>query len=50
MIRSLIVDDEPLVRERLGALYGERAAFSIDTAPNAGFRARIQIPRHEGRS
>ena len=37
-------------RERLGALYGDRAALSIDTAPDAGFRARIQIPLHEGRS
>jgi two-component system, LytTR family, sensor kinase len=37
-------------RERLGALYGERAALTIDTAPNAGFRARIEIPRHESRS
>jgi signal transduction histidine kinase len=31
-------------RERLGALYGERATLSIDTAQDAGFRARIQIP------
>jgi two-component system, LytTR family, sensor kinase len=37
-------------RERLGALYAERAALSIDTAPNAGFRARIQIPLQEERS
>jgi two-component system, LytTR family, sensor kinase len=37
-------------RERLGALYGEGAALSIDTAPGAGFRARIQIPLHEGRA
>ena len=37
-------------RERLGALYGERATLSIDTAQDAGFRARIQIPLHEGRS
>jgi LytS/YehU family sensor histidine kinase len=37
-------------RERLGALYGERATLRIDTAPDAGFRARIQIPLHEGRS
>jgi two-component system, LytTR family, sensor kinase len=37
-------------RERLDALYGERASLSIDTAQNAGFRARIQIPLHEGRS
>jgi sensor histidine kinase YesM len=37
-------------RERLGALYGDRAALDIDTAPDAGFRARIQIPLHEGRS
>jgi two-component system LytT family sensor kinase len=36
-------------RERLGALYGERATLSIDTAQDAGFRARIQIPLHEGR-
>jgi two-component sensor histidine kinase len=37
-------------RERLVALYGERAALDIDTAPDAGFRARIQIPVHEARS
>lgn len=37
-------------RERLGALYGERATLSIDTAQDAGFRARIQVPLHEGRS
>lgn len=37
-------------RERLGALYGERATLGIDTAPGAGFRARIQVPLHEGRS
>jgi two-component system, LytTR family, sensor kinase len=37
-------------RERLRALYGERARVSIDTAQDAGFRARIQIPLHEGRS
>ena len=36
-------------RERLGALYGERAALSIDAAPGAGFRARIEIPNHEER-
>ena len=36
-------------RERLVALYGERAALDIDTAPDAGFRARIQIPVHEAR-
>ncbi len=37
-------------RERLQALYGDRAALRIDTARDAGFRARIQIPLHEGRS
>jgi signal transduction histidine kinase len=37
-------------RERLGALYGDRAALIIDTAPNAGFRATIQIPLQEERS
>ncbi len=37
-------------RERLGALYGGRAMLSIDTAPDAGFRARIQIPREQDRS
>jgi signal transduction histidine kinase len=37
-------------RERLAAIYGERATLSIDTAQNAGFRARIQIPLPEGRS
>ena len=36
-------------KERLVALYGERAALDIDTAPDAGFRARIQIPVHEAR-
>ena len=37
-------------RERLVALYGGRAALTIDTAPDAGFRARIQIPVCEARS
>jgi hypothetical protein len=37
-------------RERLVALYGERAALDIDTAPDAGFRARIQMPVHEART
>jgi two-component sensor histidine kinase len=37
-------------RERLTALYGERAAMRIDTAPGAGFSARIEMPCHEGRS
>jgi two-component system, LytTR family, sensor kinase len=37
-------------RERLGALYGERAALSVETARDAGFCARIQIPLPEGRS
>lgn len=36
-------------RERLGALYGERAGLSIDTAPGAGFRARVELPLDEGR-
>lgn len=36
-------------RERLGVLYGEEAALSIDTAPLAGFRARIEIPLPERR-
>jgi LytS/YehU family sensor histidine kinase len=34
-------------RERLGALYGDRAALHIDTAPLCGFRARIEIPLRE---
>jgi sensor histidine kinase YesM len=37
-------------RERLVALYGEQAALSIDAAPGAGFRARIEIPGLEERS
>jgi len=37
-------------RERLTALYGERAAMRIDTAPDAGFSARIEMPCHESRS
>jgi len=37
-------------RERLIALYGERAAMRIDTTPDAGFSARIEIPCPEGRS
>jgi two-component system, LytTR family, sensor kinase len=37
-------------RERLGALYGERAALIVDTAPGAGFRTRIEIPLPEDRS
>jgi two-component system, LytTR family, sensor kinase len=37
-------------RARLGALYGERAALDIETATDAGFRARIRIPLHEARS
>lgn len=37
-------------RERLGALYGERAALRIESAPDAGFRARIEMPCHESRS
>jgi two-component system, LytTR family, sensor kinase len=37
-------------RERLVALYGEHAALMINTAPGAGFRARIEIPGREERS
>ena len=37
-------------RERLVALYGERAAVDVDTAPGAGFRARIRLPLEEERS
>jgi sensor histidine kinase YesM len=37
-------------RERLTALYGERAALRIESAPDAGFSARIEIPCYEGRS
>jgi sensor histidine kinase YesM len=36
-------------RERLDAIYGERATLGIDTSPNGGFRARIQIPLQEER-
>jgi two-component system, LytTR family, sensor kinase len=37
-------------RERLAAVYGGRAALDIETAPDAGFRARIRIPLREGPS
>jgi hypothetical protein len=37
-------------RERLAALYGDRAILSIKTAPQRGFCARIQIPLREERS
>jgi len=37
-------------RERLDAICGERASLAIDTSPNGGFRARIQIPVHGARS
>ena len=36
-------------RERLDAIYGERASLGIDTSPDGGFRARIQIPFQEER-
>ena len=32
------------VRERLHALYGERARFSIDALPDGGTLARITLP------
>lgn len=37
-------------RERLDALYGQGAALTTETAPNAGFRARIELPLPGGRS
>jgi signal transduction histidine kinase len=37
-------------RERLDAIYGGRASLGIDTNPNGGFCARIQIPLQEERS
>jgi sensor histidine kinase YesM len=37
-------------RERLDALYGERAALHIETAALRGFRATIQIPLGDGPS
>jgi two-component system, LytTR family, sensor kinase len=36
-------------RERLDAMYGGRAVLLVDTSPNGGFRARIQIPLEEER-
>jgi signal transduction histidine kinase len=33
-----------LVRRRLAALYGERAALRIDTAPGRGFTAEVRLP------
>jgi two-component system LytT family sensor kinase len=36
-------------RERLTTIYGDRATLIIDTSPQGGFRATIQIPRHEQR-
>ncbi len=37
-------------RERLGAIYGERAALRVETTPHGGFCATIQIPRREERA
>ncbi|MCX6543108.1 MAG: histidine kinase [Acidobacteria bacterium] len=37
-------------RERLAAIYGERATLSIDTSPHGGFCATIQIPLREQRT
>ena len=37
-------------RERLTTIYGERATLSIDTAPDGGFCATIQIPLREERT
>ncbi len=34
-------------RERLDAIYGGRASLGIETSPNGGFRARIQLPLPE---
>jgi two-component system LytT family sensor kinase len=36
-------------RERLTTIYGDRATLIIDTSPQGGFRATIQIPLHEQR-
>jgi sensor histidine kinase YesM len=33
-----------LVRQRLEALYGERAQFEVATSPGAGFRVLLTIP------
>lgn len=35
-------------RARLGALFGERARLAIETGPNGGFRARIEMPFQGG--
>jgi hypothetical protein len=37
-------------RERLTAIYGERASLSIETAPHRGFCATIQVPLREDRT
>lgn len=37
-----------LVRRRLAALYGERAALAIATAPGRGFTAEVRLPWREG--
>ncbi len=37
-------------RERLHAMYGERAALQIDTRPGSGFSATIRIPLSEERT
>jgi two-component system LytT family sensor kinase len=37
-------------RERLTAIYGERATLSVGTAPHDGFCATIHIPLHEERT
>ncbi len=36
-------------RERLEALYGERASLEIETAPGEGFTARVRVPLAEVR-
>ncbi len=37
-------------RERLNAIYGERATLSVETTPHGGVCATIQIPLHEERA
>lgn len=37
-------------RERLEALYGDRAGLDVETAPGEGFRARVRVPLAEART
>jgi LytS/YehU family sensor histidine kinase len=37
-----------LVRERLRAVHGARAALEVETAPGAGFVARLSLPAVAG--